>query len=253
MIRTLFLCTMALVIFASCSKEETPILTDDLTLQKYLDINNDLEIDELIACAGGKPDGFLGQAQSPSSVFFLPIEGAFDFHYFESTQVDDPNNLSLYKTKTLEHIPVFNGFLRRFLNTQFEGERMGIVTFRTPGKLHMCNPIRQKNNVKPTEINESLLVLEENGLNPKFIWQDGTIEENAIYFQVISDENNNLISGTYTFEKDFTFYDLDNVVLNVTPTENPTLESGKNYKFTLMGVSLDNWVNLLIEKEFVTP
>lgn len=243
---------MSVVIFASCSKEETPELTADLTLEMYLGLNQDLEIDELIACAGGTPNGFLGQLQSPSSVFFLPVEGAYDFHYFESDDVNDPNNFSLYKTKELEHIPVFNGFLRRYLNTQFEGERMGIVTFRTPGKLHICNPIRQKNNVKPTEVNESLVLVEENGVNPKFIWQDGEIEENAIYFQVISDEDNNLISGTYTFEKDFTFYDLDNVVLNVTPTENPTLESEKNYTFTMMGVSLDNWVNLLIQKEFVT-
>ena len=209
-------------------------------------------MDELIACAGGTPDGFLGQPQSPSSVFFLPIEGAYDFHYFESDQVDTPNDLSSYRTKELVDIPVFNGFLRRFLNTPFEGERVGIVTYRSPGKLHMCNPIRQKFNIIPTEVNDSLVVIEENGLHPKFIWNDGQIEENAIYFQVIADEENNLISGTYTFEKEFTFYELDNVVLNVTPTENPVLKSGKNYKFTMMGVSLDNWVNLLIEKEFRT-
>ena len=79
------------------------------------------------------------------------------------------------------------------------------------------------------------------------------IPENVIYFQVISDTDNNLISGTYTIEKNFTFYDLDNVVFNITdPNANPTLEPNKTYNFTLMGVSEDNWVNLFMEKELRT-
>jgi len=31
----------------------------------------------------------------------------------------------------------------------------------------------------------------------------------------------------------------------------PMLESGQDYGFLLMAVSIDNWVNLVIEKEFV--
>ena len=90
-------------------------------------------------------------------------------------------------------------------------------------------------------------------MNPTFKWVDGSIKENVIYFQVISDEANNLISGTYTYEKEFTFYDLSNVVFNITdPNTNPELQPNSDYKITLMGVSEDNWVNLYMEEEFST-
>jgi len=129
---------------------------------------------------------------------------------------------------------------------------MGVVTYRTPGMLHTCTPIRQKTTIKPTEVNSELAAVVENGVNPIFNWEDGIIKESVIYFQIISDEENNLISGTYTIEKEFTFYDLSNVVLNITPTDTPVLEPNRNYKFTMMGVSEDNWVNLFIEKDFST-
>jgi len=243
----LFLIVISIVL-SNCKKEEI----ESNILADYLEANNELERDDLIACAGGTPDGFLGDSESPSSVFFYPIEGAYDFRYFESNQIDSPNDYTFYEAKDLVDVPVFNGKLRRFLNSSFEGERMGIITYRTPGKIHICNPIRQKTNVKPTEIN-SLVSIEENGINPRFVWEDGLIKENVIYFQVISDRADNFISGTYTFEKEFTFYELDNVVLNITDsTSAPILENNQEYKFTMMGVSEDNWVNLLIEKEFST-
>ena len=111
--------------------------------------------------------------------------------------------------------------------------------------------IRLKTNIKPTELNPNLVTITEDSVNPSFSWNDGIIKENVIYFQVISDSANNLISGTYTTEKDFTFYKVDNVVLNITDSSSiPRLEIGKKYTFTMMGVSEDNWVNLLIEKEF---
>jgi len=241
------------IVFSNCKKTNEINPNEVVLLTDYLEINEELEQAELIACAGGTPDGFLGQPESPSSVFFYPIEGAYDFRYFESDDINNPNDFSRYRAKDLPHIPVFNGYLRRFLNTPFEGERMGIVTYRTPGKLHRCNPIRQKTNAHPTEINPSLVEVDEMGIHPKFIWQDGLVQENAIYFQVISDSDENLISGTYTFEPQFTFYELDNVVLNITDsTSLPTLEPDQQYYFTMMGVSEDNWVNLLIEKEFST-
>jgi hypothetical protein len=144
--------------------------------------------------------------------------------------------------------------LAKFNNSDFEGERQGIVTYITDGTLHISNPITIKANTKPTEVNPSLLNIIANNTNPRFEWEDGTYKENAIYFHVVSDLNGNLISGTYTFEKNFTFYELNNVVLNITdPSTNPSLESNTTYKFTLMGVSLDNWVNILIEEEFSTP
>ena len=74
---------------------------------------------------------------------------------------------------------------------------------------------------------------------------------NVIYFQVISDANNTLISGTYTIDKWFQYYNLANIVLNITIGTPPNLIPSDEYNFTLMGVSEDNWVNLVVEKSFI--
>lgn len=240
------------VFLLSC-EEEAPAIIDESTLAGYIAKNSERELSDLIACAGGREGGLSGSSGSPTSIFFYPLIGATEFRYFEAEQVADSVDFTKYRLKELTDDPVFNGYLWQFNNTPFEGERMAVVTFKTPGKLHVCTPIRQKTNVKPTEVNNDLLAIDLNGLSPRFDWQDGIIDESMIYFQVISDQNDNFISGTYTFERNFTFYELDNVVLNITDsTSLPVLQPNTSYKFTMMGVSEDNWVNLFIEKEFQT-
>ncbi|MFT4602312.1 MAG: hypothetical protein ACI857_002498, partial [Arenicella sp.] len=75
---------------------------------------------------------------------------------------------------------------------------------------------------------------------------------NVIYFQVIADKHGNLVSGTYTINKFFNFYDLTNVVINIKEFPIPFLDNGEHYTFTLMAVSDDNWVNVAATKEFTT-
>ncbi len=226
---------------------------DQRILSNYLEINNTLELSDLVACAGGRENGLLGSATEPTDVIYYPVEGATDVRYFESENVDNPLDFSSYVEKELDSEPLFNGYLWKFNNVPFEGERIGIVSYTTPGKIHVCNPIRQKTNIKPTEVNADLLEVQETSVTPSFTWEDGLIDENIIYFHVVSDLDGNLISGTYTTEKQFTFYDLSNVVFNITdPASTPMLEANTTYNFTLMGVSDDNWVNLFFEKEFTT-
>jgi len=237
----------------SCEQEvELPML-DENVLAQYLEINDSLERASLIACAGGRENGLFTTSSESTSVFFYPEEGATDIRYFEAENIADSLNFSEYVSKDLDKTPIFNGKLWKFNNTDFTGERMGIITYKTPGKIHVCDPIRQKTNIKPTEVSATSLEILENGVNPIFTWEDGYIDENVIYFQVLSDSEGNFISGTYTLEKEFTFYDTSNVVLNITdPDSNPTLEPNQSYTFTMMAVSEDNWVNLFIEKEFTT-
>ncbi len=240
-----------LSIFVVSCITETP--KDETILAEYIDLNDSSELADLVACAGGRMEGLLGDASKPTDVFFYPINEATDFRYFEAENLADSLDYSKYKFKDLEDEPIFNGYLWKFNNTVFTDERLGIVTYKTPGFLHVCKFIRLKTTVKPTERNSTLGQVIENGTTPTFIWEDGEIKENIIYFQVISDTNGNLISGTYTTEKEFTFYDVSNVVFNITdPTTLPILEENTEYNFTLMGVSEDNWVNLLIEKSFIT-
>ncbi len=245
-----FMYALLLLTIVSCSDEEA---IDESILASYMEANADLVRDEVIGCAGGRFEGLLGSPSEPTDVIYYPIEGSSDIRYFEAPGDIEPNDYTAYVRKELEVDPLFNGYLEKFNNPIFDGERWGIVTFRTPGRLHMSNPIRLKINTKPTEVNADLLTISDNGVEPTFSWEDGLIPENAIYFHVVSDLDNNLISGTYTFDREFTFYDLDNVVLNITdPATNPSLEPNQEYNFTMMGVSLDNWVNLLIQRRFTT-
>ncbi|MEM9327839.1 MAG: hypothetical protein AAGA85_19380 [Bacteroidota bacterium] len=248
--RSFFVLFSSILLFASC--EEDRVLQEEI-LADFIELNRALEVADLVACAGGDENGLLGSSALPTDVFFYPIQGATDFRYFEAENVADSSDLSKYRIKDLESEPLFNGYMAKFNNLPFTGERMGIVTYKTPGKLHVCTPIRLKTNNKPTEVNKDLIVVEENSTAPSFTWSDGLIKENVIYFHVISDAENNLISGTYTIEKNFTFYDLSNVVFNITdPNSTPTLQPNKDYRFTLMGVSEDNWVNLFAEVDFRT-
>ena len=109
-----------------------------------------------------------------------------------------------------------------------------------------------KYNDKPTEYNPALLAIDQSEKgSPTFNWEDGSIPENAIYFHALLDANNDLVSGTYTFDRQFQFYNLSNVVLNIRDvTPAPSLVPNDNYNFLVMGVSLDNWVNLILDAPF---
>ncbi len=243
------ICISLLII--SCSNE---LDEQDLRLSEYLDQNLDLVRADLVACAGGKSDGFLGTAIEPTDIIYYPVTGAVNVRYFETEQLSDPLDFANYKEVILESESLFNGYLQKFNYSEFSGERMAVVTYETPGKLHISNPIRLKTNTLPTEVDVTdIIINNEENLNPSFSWTDGSIDENIIYFHVVSDAEGNLISGTYTTEKKFTFYDLSNVVFNITdPNSSPTLERNQDYTFSLMGVSEDNWVNLFLQKRFST-
>ena len=246
--------SIVMILFSVVSCNKTTIHQSEESLEYYIGKNPDLTIsNELIACAAGNPKGFLGESKYPTSVFFYPVAGAHSFKYFETGNLKDSLNYNKYIAKELPSVPVFNGYLHRFKNTSFNGERMGIVTYITPGKLHICTAIRLKTNIKPTEVLPQNVQITTDSIHPLFEWNDGTIKENAIYFQVISELSGNLISGTYTYDKNFRFYDLSNVVLNIKDVQpEPMLQHGTTYNFTLMGVSKDNWVNIMAELPFST-
>lgn len=211
--------------------------------------------DNLIACAAGGQKDFLEDEEKPTSIFFYPEGNAHTFKYFETDSGDiDSNDLSLYREKTLEEEPIFNGYLRRFIRGKNNAQIWGIVTFIKDESLHISNPIKIKLPDLPSEFNPSLLNINLNEkLSPGFSWDDGFIDETEIYFHVVSDSNGDLISGTYTYDKSFKFYDLSNVVLNIRDVEPiPELQLNESYTMTIMGVSIDNWVNLIIEKDFRT-
>ncbi len=226
----------------SCSKtaDELILVT---TLESYL-IGEEFAVDNVIACAASHENDAL------ISVFFYPRPGASSFKYFETVDtIGDKNDFENYSLLEFPMINVFNGFLKRF-EVSSEKEKWVVVTFEEEGMIHISNPIKLKHKTKPTEYISRNVEINTSTTMPIFLWQDGVFDDTVIYFHVVSDAANNLLSGTYTFEQDFQYYNLDNVVLNITPETPPELISAETYHFTLLGVSEDNWVNLFSEVVF---
>lgn len=230
-----------ILLLLSCSDSSNDAL--DNSLKSYIDSNNNKVLDNVIACAASE--------NTITNIFYYPIIGATDIRYYqtENSQVNK-DDFSKYKRIHLSDQPVFGGKLRKFIKTDLT-EAWCVVTYLTDGKLHVSNAIKLKNNSLPTEFSEEVIIDYPSSLMPKFTWQDGVIDDNVIYFQVISDENDNFISGTYTVEKTFQFYNTSNLALNINTELPQSLELGKQYHFTMMGVSEDNWVNLIIKKPFI--
>jgi len=240
-----------IVIFTHCRKKV--IVEGNLLLSNYFEKFDSVHLAHVTACAAGTPNGINNDDKHPTSIFLYPLPGTTNYRYFETNNIKDSLNFSKYFEKKLEVEPFFNGYLKKFNNPYFEGERMGIVTIEVDGELHVSTPIRLKTNKYPTELNSDVLTINQNGITPNFTWVDGSIPGNVIYFQVISDTLGNFISGTYTNDKTFTFYDLSNVVFNITdPNTTPALTPNQKYNFTFMCVSADNWVNLYIQTSFRT-
>ncbi|RKR15182.1 hypothetical protein CLV91_1264 [Maribacter vaceletii] len=215
------------------------------TLQSSLE-GKDFVIDNVIACAAS------GKNESKVSIFLYPRPRAINIQcYATPTETHDKNNYRNYTKIKSSLSNVFNGYLMKF-DIDFDSEKWVIVTFEEEGKTHLCNPIRLKQFTKPTEYLTDNVTIDASTQMPSFTWEDGSLLDTKIYFQVVSSAENNLLSGTYTFNNHFIYYNLDNVVLNVTRDNPPELNNNTNYNFTLMGVSEDNWVNLFSEKPFTT-
>lgn len=235
---------LSILLFISCSEDDS--IATPKNLQEYITINENKILDEVIACAASK-----NETIDVSYIFYYPISGATNIQYFE-TETSDVNkdDFDLYLPVNLEKEDVFNGYLQRFIRNDAT-ESWCIVTYETNGKVHVSNPIKLKNASKPTAWVNEVTINTATSLMPQFLWEDGSVTENEIYFQVISNSENDLLSGTYTYDKWFQFYKLDNVVLNINEDATPILNESQEYNFTMMGVSIDNWVNLVIQKTFI--
>jgi len=236
---------------------EAQDLEEQNTLADYIAaIDLPIQKDSLIACAASGQNGILEDASNePVSVIYLPLEGLSDIRYFETNSaIENEEDFSKYHEQNLPRSPLLNGFLQKFNRKETRNEVVGLVSFIRNSKLFLSNPIHLKFDTQPTIFNDQIDINKQNILMPEFSWPATTDNlGNAIFFHVVSDSENNLISGTYTFDPQFQFYKLDNVVLNINDvTPPPELDENQTYRFTVMGVSLDNWVNIHAEVTFDT-
>ena len=243
-----FLITVFVSLFLfSCSEDND--VTVPRNLKDYLSTISDNDFGEVIACAASASGN-----TNITYIFYYPETGAKDIRYYEANDLTvDKNDFSLYKRKNYNIDDVFGGKIQRFTRNS-STESWGLVTYILNGKLHKSNPIRLKNTSKPTGWTNQVTIEYPNALTPKFLWSDFGVTDNAIYFQVISEkEEDKFISGTYTYDKFFQYFDTSNVVLNINVPETPEdLKIDTEYVFTMMAVSEDNWVNFVIQEDFVT-
>ena len=237
------LLAITLLACISCNQDDEGMAFGD-SLADYLQVNS-FEEAAVIACAAST------KTAEEILVFYYPEPGAGNPHLYISSAIEgNAAQWASYTQSITTERPFFNAYLKAFVLDP-SNEQSAIVTYELDGEVKVSNPIRLKNSQKLTVWTQEVAIDQSQTLMPQFTWEDNSEGDNAIYFQVLTDADNNLISGTYTHQNQFQFYNLNNVVLNITRQEPTSLEAGKTYGFTLMDVSLDNWVNKVIESEFI--
>jgi hypothetical protein len=215
-------------------------------LEEYVAENSDKTLDTLIAFASSANGN-----KEQTYIYFNSITGAFNYRYYETENTGvDKTDFSNYKRRSLPESTVFGSKLRRFTHASSD-EVWCLVTYITEGKLHISEPIRTKNNSKATQYSTEVEIIETAPLMPIFNWTDGTFAENINYFQAVSKNDNTFLSGTFTTEKSFQYYNEANIIGKIHTVTPESLVTDDTYKFALYGISEDNWVNLIIQTSFV--
>ncbi len=200
-------------------------------------------LEGVIACASGSV------IDDEVIVYLYPRPGVTNIRYFETPSITvDPTAYENYTEVAVSLEEYFNGYLS-FIKQLSPEEKWVIVTFEEEDVLQVSNPIRLKHKTQNTLFRTNVHANTSSDM-PLFSWGNIANPNDVIYFQVVSDVNNNLLSGTYTQDAMFQYYKTNNVVLNITRDVPPNLETGSSYEFTMLGVSEDNWVNVLANRPF---
>jgi len=235
---------IVVLLFLSCQDKDEIQLSEN-NLEEYLQINVDKVLDEVISCAASSQEN-----SKEVLVYYYPITGSSEYRYYETETTDvDPNDFSNYTLKELPTEPVLGGKLAKF-SRNLNYEAWGVVTFLTEGRVHKSNPIRLKQLTNPTQYSSDISIDFEEENYPLFKWSASDSKEDIIYFQALIENEGDFISGTYTTDLFFKYYDTSNVVLDINTELPTTLEPLKEYIMNIMGVSIDNWVNLHLIKTF---
>jgi hypothetical protein len=230
----------------ACSSENTLDLnTDNNTVLSQFLSSKVYQEDAIIACAASTENN-----TNLVSVYFYPEEGSSNFRLYATDHLEmDSQDFSAYNYIDLETKSLFNGALR-FFETDANAAWFTVV-YNIAETVNVATPIKNKKMTQPSKWTDAVEINQEETGMPLFSWEVLSDENNAIFFEVLANENLDLISGTYTYDASFQFYKLDNVVLNITQNLPTELVSGNNYIFTVMDVSLDNWVNQVIMAPFI--
>ncbi|WP_343330622.1 hypothetical protein [Polaribacter staleyi] len=215
-------------------------------LQEYLDFNSEKTLEKATAFAASA-----SESESLSYIYYDHLVGASDMRYYETDDLDvDENDFSQYRRKNLSDGAVYGGELRRYSRTDTK-ESWCIVTFVVGDKLYKSAPVKIKIVNRPTEWLTDITIDFPETLKPKFTWVDGKYKESTNYLQVITDSGSTFLSGTFTEENTFQYYIDTNVIAKINLETPADLIFDDEYNVTVMGISEDNWVNLVIQESFI--
>lgn len=246
-----------LVLFLAACKPDDPV-DAERTLREYIKDEGDpiIQLDTILAFATELVPRFMENTRHPMSVFFYPPENSTDFRYFETNRMtSNTNDLSTFYEKEFQLRPEFNGYLMRFLHDGIQFPRWGRISCKKDGQIHI-SPIIAINNMSDSTIHfpEPVFIDFSVPVEPRFSWFNDTVSGTSLYFQLISDESNDLISGTFTYDRYFHFYYLSNVIKNIRPVvPHPELSPGQAYTFTLMRLNQIQWVRFITDTTFQIP
>ena len=161
-----------------------------------------------------------------------------------------PSDFSNYKRRSLTDIPQFDGAFRRFSRSSAT-EVWCLVTYISEGKLYISAPIRTKNQTRQTEWKTTVAIDYTTTLKPVFTWLDTSYAESETYFQVFTKKDATLLSGTFTIENTFQYYNESNIIGKIHTGTPEELVLDEDYKFFLYGLSSDNWINIVIQNIFI--
>lgn len=243
--KKLFFSFILSILFFSCSEDTENFFPRNL--KDYIEVNKNRELATVTAFAANT-SGNVGVC----SIFYYPEEGATDIRYYETENITvNENDFSNYRRQSFTSSDAFGSAIKHFVR-QGTTEAWCLVTYKTNGKLHISNPIKLKNNTAPTEYTSKVSITYPETLQPVFTWTDVIVTNNERYLQVILDAENNLISGTFTNDTYFKFYDETNVIEpKIASNTSKKLVADNVYSFTVLGIDKDNWVSLRIDEDFI--
>ena len=242
-----FLIIIVLVLTFNCVKDESVPIVITRTTFLNLDLIDEIYQNNSVYAFGASNN----EDSDTTDIFVVFEENAADFRYYETGRADvDPNHLSNYVFVEIQPSKILdNGLL--LYERRSDIEQWIIVTYRIDGKIKLSSPIRTKNTSQPTLNLDAIDISDNASVNPTFNWQTISVENNAFFFESmhrISDAE--LLSLTFTEDSSFTYFDLSNVTLNLSQFTPPDLEFEKQYRFKVMDIDLDNWINTIYQADF---
>ncbi|MCI5058985.1 MAG: hypothetical protein MRY83_22920 [Flavobacteriales bacterium] len=233
---------LLIILSFSCEKDGEVSVRNTQTLDEYITaLEKPSGYREVISCAAHASnfDGI--------NVFYLPKAGSHSYKLFTTNTEGFEYRYSEFFEAAAQLDDIFNGAMQKFRLLD-KTVKQCVVTYIKNDTVFISDPIVIKPDAEGVPSNLLQIDLEDS-LNPNFSWKNDTLRDNLIYFQIVSDQNDNILSGTYTYDKWFQYLDRNNVVLDTKPDFVP-LKTSEPYKITIMAVNDYNWVNWIVEDQF---